>query len=436
MRKYSLIPILLIILISGCVQQAEKNNISNQPTAEPTETPQATVVPTPVINETQLDFFNETDYPEITARIENAKSEINRAILIVTVRTSSVPLNNCDSNACPLNDLQISQDNAHLDCNGKTITPESNEKTAITITSDNVSIVNCHIESFNSAIIVTGSGAMIFGNTIMNNSKGGIIVKGNNNKVFSSNFRDNKWAHIDVKAGSRGNIIYNNTMIDTEGRYQPYTNSFAAIGLSGLNNTVLENVIKNNVEIGIKMAVFSPDGLPPSRNLIARNVIENSGVLGLEIAGAAVGESGSADLNPVSDGRNIIFNNSFSQSKLEFGLRIRWSNNNKIIGNLIHGNNWQGIHIMSSNGTLIEKNTIFRNGQGGIWLGNSHKNEISFNIISDNLQHCGILFTDWSNIVSTKNAAKNNMLSGNENRHDDKQICDEDNNEISQNKFE
>jgi parallel beta-helix repeat protein len=248
---------------------------------------------------------------------------------------------------------------------------------------------------------------------------------------------DNRKFDVHISATGRDNIIYNNSMIDTEDRYMPYTGALGAISVSGSNNRIIGNVIKNNAEVGIKMSMLSSTDPAPSENLVAENIIENSGVLGMEVTGAVVKEPAEKNIpaTQVSEGRNIIYNNNFSNSRNEFGLRVRWSNNNNIIGNTIYGNNWQGIHILSADRNLVERNTISRNSREGIWMGNSNNNKIDSNAVLDNAEHCGIIFTDWNNLVSMNNTAGNNLMSGNGNLHDEKQICDEDSNFVSGNEF-
>jgi len=370
--------------------------------------------------------------------IESAKSEIDLVAGIIATRSPNIVLEDCNGDICFLDNFQISQDGAHLDCQGKTIKPENNADIALVVTANNASVVNCRIDSFRrNAIEIRGSGNIIANNIVVGNPEGGLVIDGDDNKIFNNDMKDNKKFNVHIQEGRRNNIIYNNTMLDTPGLYQPYTHAIGAISVSGSDNIVLGNTIRDHAEIGIKMETYPPADSSPSGNLVAGNTVENSGVLGLEITGAVVGELGSAGPpdSPVSNGQNIVFNNTFSQSKNEFGLRIRWSNNNRIIENSINGNNWQGIHIMVANGTLIERNIIFENKEGGIWLGNSNNNEIYSNEIYDNGQHCGILFTKWMTAVSVNNTAKNNVLTGNGGMHDDKQICDEDGNSVSQNEF-
>lgn len=436
--------IVVVILISGCIQNQAGNKIANE-TINQTE---KTIQPLEIIKSPNISPQNnknisssstklEQDYPEIIAQIEQSKLKINKASQIAATRTTDIQLNDCDGNVCFVSALTLSKNNAHLDCKGKTIKPKGNAKTAFVITANNVSIVNCHIESFEKAIKILGSDNIITKNTIINNPNGGIVIEGNNNNIFNNIIKDNKWAGVEIKAKGKENIIYNNTMIDTKDLYAPYTNSFAAIGISGSDNVVLENIIQNNAEIGVKMMMFSASDGPPQRNLIAKNIIENCSVLAIEIYGAVEKQEGEnkIPLTQIKEDNNIIFNNTLLGSKKEFGLRIRWSNSNKIIENNISNNNWQGMHLLTSNNNLIEKNIIFKNGNGGIWLGNSDNNKVYSNQIYENKQHCGIQFTTGDGKLSTNNIVKDNILTANEGMHSDGQICDEDSNLIFQNEF-
>jgi parallel beta-helix repeat protein len=429
MKKISVITILVILFVIGgfilfLIFQEQKDQKV-----------------TPIItlhNETTLaTYFNEQDYPEILAQIIQARAEIVRATQIIKNRNSNINLDDCQDNVCFIDTFQISQDNSHLDCQGKIIKPKKNDTYfGLIITAKNTSVINCGFESFKTAIKIQGSENIITNNSITNNPENGIVIEGSHNFVFNNNMRDNKRASVHVEATSKQNIIYNNTMIDT-GIYQPYTNGLGAISISGSENIILENNIKNNPEESICIQIYSKTASAPSKNLVARNNIENSGVLAIGITGAVTGSLGSQGQpeSPISEGQNIIFNNTLAKSKNEFGLRMRWSNNNKIIGNIIRENNWSGISTMAIERNLFEKNIISNNKREGIWLGSSNSNEFWDNIIVNNTEHCAIVFTEWLNDTSTNNTFKNNLIAGNGNMHDDKQICDEDHNLISENEF-
>ena len=434
-------------LIFGCRQATQvQNSTANQSPSTANKTPTLT----PEVNNSQTTSANQTPpYPPNNAsistnntppqdldmidKIEFGEREVHNATAILGVRSSNIILD-CNG-ICFSDSFQIFQDDAHLNCQGRKIRPENNAQVALVIEANNVSVVNCDISNFDIGIKILGSGNIIADNTITNNSKGGIVIEGDNNRVFNNNIRDNKWANIEIKAGSEKNIIFNNTMIDTPDIYQPYAGSLAAIGILGSDNIVLDNVIKNTHEIGIKLTPLVVEAPAPSRNFVARNIIENSGVLALEITGAVVKDAKTnTPATQNAEGQNIIFNNTLTSSKNEFGLRIRWSNQNKIIKNSIYDNRWQGIHILSANGNLIERNVVCGN-QEGIWLGDAYNNTIFSNVISNSVEHCGVVLTDWNNSTSSSNTIKSNTLVSNGNMHDNKQICDEDNNTISENEF-
>ncbi|MBI4981184.1 right-handed parallel beta-helix repeat-containing protein [Candidatus Woesearchaeota archaeon] len=423
--------------VEGGKPEESSPNLAEQPVIFPSQKMPANPIPGPEESLSKIPLFKEEDYLEILSAIQINKLKIAEAVQSLAIRSPNVILDNCQGEVCYVNNLEISLDGAHLDCGGKKLLPKGEAKIAVTVIADGVSIINCQIDSFKKrGILVLGSGNILAYNTITNNPEGGIIIEGNSNLLFNNDFKDNKWANLEIKAKSSQNIIYNNSMIDTDGLYQPYTNAFAAIGISGSDNVILENIIQNNAEVGIKLTPFHSDEPPPTRNLIARNHVNNSGVLGLEITGAVGGPRGSEEFpeSPISEGRNIAFNNSFTYSKKEMGLRVRWSNYNEIIGNTIQGNNWMGLHLLLANGSIIEKNKIIDN-QGGIWLGAAEGSIIEGNIIFHNHQHCGILFTDGLGLLSTNNKAIRNLLEGNEDWHDEKQICDDGGNFLLNNSF-
>lgn len=458
MRSWLVGILVLLVLVSGCIGGEKKEELTTTVTevttttittkiitiTEPTITTTGRTSITPTTGSTttttlvEFVVFREQDYPEILAQIDQAKSEIAQAATIISTRINNIQLNDCQGEICFLDAFQISRDNSHLDCHGRTIKPKKKDTYhGLIITAKNVSIVNCKFDSFKTAIKIQGSDNIISDNTITNNSEGGIEIEGNHNFVFNNNITDNKNFNIHVKGTGKKNIIYNNTVIDT-GLYQPYSNCLGSITISGSENIVLENTVNNNAEEGISIQMFSKTDPAPSKNLIAMNKIEDMGVLSLSITGAVVGPLGSQGQpeSPISEGENVIFNNILAKSKNEFGLRMRWSNNNKIIGNIIRENTWSGISTMAIERNLFEKNTIINNKREGIWLGSSDSNKISYNLIANNTEHCAIVFTDWLNDTSKNNTFKNNLVAGNGNMHDEKQICDEDHNLIIKNKFE
>ncbi len=380
--------------------------------------------------------FEKQNYPEILKRMKKAKLKISRASLVVKKRNLDVQLSNCENNICFLDNFEISQDNVQLDCEQKEIWPRSEAEIAIIINANNVSVVNCVIKSFDTAIKVIGSKNIITKNTIINNNEGAIEAYGDNNKIFNNTLSNNEKYGVYLRAKSNDNIVYKNQIVNTV-LFQPYSGAIGAIGVAGSKNAVLENTIKNNSEIGIKLAKFFVKSPAPFNNLIAENKIINSGVLGIEITGAVPKKPVNKNIpkTSISLGKNIVFDNHIFGSKKEFGLRIRWSNNNRIIGNIIRKNKWQGIHILSAKRNLISGNFVSRNSREGIWLGDANENEIYSNTISNNDAHCGILFTKWRKKISENNIAKGNTFSGNGKLHNQKQICDEDRNLIDENEF-
>jgi len=370
--------------------------------------------------------FAENDYPKILAKIEKVETKITIAENLIQARMSNITLDNCSGDICYLDNLEISTDNAHLDCSNKTLQPLNNATVGITISGDLVSIINCTFAGFTQAIIISGSENIIAHNIIQNNPEGGVTITGDKNKIFNNTFSDNKKYNIFTDIGADYNYIYNNTMIDIDNLYQPYTGAIGAIGISSAHNKIIKNTITNNAEEGIKIFLLEAAEAAPFKNLIAENTVMNSGVLGLEISG---------ELAQSKKGQNTAFNNIFSQSENEFGLRIRYSHGNRLIGNQIKNNNWQGIHILLANNTFIKDNTVSKNGSDGIWLGDAHKSWVYRNTVKNNHNTCGINFAKWKGNKSKNNIAKLNTLKDNGGLHNNSQICDEDANKIVENIF-
>ena len=176
-------------------------------------------------------------------------------------------------------------------------------------------------------------------------------------------------------------------------------NIICGISISGDNNYILNNTLKDNYN-GIKLA--------GNNNTIAGNVIESNNRTGIYYVWIrSIGKS----YDPIYQNNiikeNIIINNAE-------GIYVERSNNSLIYNNLIANNRWTGVYAPDNdpgdeyypykNNTKIENNTIINNGYGIIFF-DSNRTTITDNIIALNnrsisLYDCNKTLIYHNNIVN------------------------------------
>ena len=106
---------------------------------------------------------------------------------------------------------------------------------------------------------------------------------------------------------------------------------------------------------------------------------------------------------------NIIFNNTITTSKENYGISI-YGSNNLILENKITDNDWNGISLAGEN-NMLYKNTIENNGEVGINLNSCINNTVSENIVQGNLDGLYIGYGSINNHIIS-NIASNNLDAG------------------------
>lgn len=160
-------------------------------------------------------------------------------------------------------------------------------------------------------------------------------------------------------------------------------NSKAGICISGYSfNNISENIIANNAE-GIHL-------YNSSNNKITKNVIRNQG--------------DDSAIVCFDSCNNIISENTFIDTSMSIYLG-RWSDSNVISDNSITDYDY-GIRIDFSFNNMIYGNLI-KNGNRGVYLTNSKYNNITYNNIEDN-EDSGIHITNLKdNVISPNNFTNN-----------------------------
>ena len=193
--------------------------------------------------------------------------------------------------------------------------------------------------------------------------------------------------------GGAGNSFEQSSVSDTyRGVY---------LGPQTMSNTVQYNHFTMNV---FGTFVYGSD----DNRILNNTYMEN--LLGVELLGHWSG--------PLYSNNTLIEGNEFFANDAS-GIRISYSNNNSILNNTISENGDNGISFdrstqgALSNHNLIRGNEISNNPVGIMSSGSSY-NEISFNLISDNLN--GIFFDSGEGEGSTNNTVHNNTFARNGDR--------------------
>ncbi len=264
-------------------------------------------------------------------------------------------------------------------------TIRSNNASGIFIQTGNSLITENNIGYNNQiGIFIFGQNNTISNNIVRENNQTGILIYGLLNKIFNNNITLNNESGI-IISGSDNNFTKNNIS---------FNKGYGVEILSSFNDKFIENFVSFNNISGFVLGNISSGYITPSENnTILNNKILNNTNYGIEI------KFGNNN-NIIS---NIIENNFLggllSTPQLMFGS-LESPLNNKIILNNISKNSY-GIIINSSNTTLIEKNNIINNNINGISLENSHYNTIANNTIKENkLNGIKISLSKHNNILA------------------------------------
>jgi len=326
-----------------------------------------------------------------------------------------------------------------LDCKGYTIESQ-NIYTGDGIyveMSENVTIRNCTITKFESAIFLNlssndsivdnnlsnnrlGLGGItnytIIQNNVANNNTGltmeqppgstGILVLGSHNIIRNNTLQDNMIG-IQVTSGDPSNPIEtkNNTIINNNASY----NNFG-IFLNAAYSTVANNTANNNTGANESQGPGSAGiTVMGSHNTIRNNTLQNN-LYGITVA---PGDPG----NPVETINNTIADNDASYNK--YGIRLENSSDNTLSNNTANSNTKShGIWLDFSSNNTVSNNTANLNSEGGICLDYSNNNTVTDNTANEN-KHCGIQLLRGG----YKNGSCNNTVTNNTANNNDNGIC-------------
>jgi parallel beta-helix repeat protein len=209
--------------------------------------------------------------------------------------------------------------------------------------------------------------------------KSGIYLDSSSNiSIYNNKIHDNEYGiflYLSSFINIQGNEIYNNlegvwTTFSSNNSYinnivhdhkikvDNFGMGFFFTGAPYSNNKIEGNLVYNNDADGIHLEdLTGPDSIEFWNNTIFNNTVYNNSMHGIFIG---------------SDGRNnfiinnTVHHNGFTAINPRAGIRISWSPNNIIIGNIVHSNN-DGISLEKSinnqytiNNTIAD-NTIYNN---------------------------------------------------------------------------
>jgi len=281
------------------------------------------------------------------------------------------------------------------DNNHTTIIDGNGIGTVVNITGDAVSLQSFIIRNggrdyVKFAGISIRSDDCIISKNIIDNNHQGILLENTTQNIISFNTMSNNSYSIALK-NSTSAFIINNSI---------YENFYDGIYLSNCSeNTIINNTIANNQQYGIQATYAGPIDKQyrkeSKNNFISKNLINNNKKDGIYL---------------VLSNQNIIKNNSIDNNS-GHGILLHGSNN-KIYGNIIRNNEYNGILITTkwytnSNNNVVENNIIIGNLESGIILDDATDDRIIGNKIK-NSKH-GILLSGINNTIAANDIEENSV---------------------------
>lgn len=268
---------------------------------------------------------------------------------------------------------------------------------AVLVTSRNCIIANNTMQGNAVGILISSDGNTVVGNEVDDNYLGGLVIfSSRDNHISDNSFCSNNQAGI-IAIDSEDNLIVNNNASENMGiaikLYQSQgnvikdnlmiTNDYGIVLSNSSNNTVHNNSAINN-----------DYGFYPYRS--RGNAISNNTASENDYAIYLWDSCG----NLVAD--NDLEDNDGS------GITLFFSHENRLEGNNAGLNEQYGIHLISSNGNLMQRN-IFSNisAGSGAFFEDSSANNFSFNQVNTNFDK-GLQM-----VASSRNILEGNAFRGN-----------------------
>ena len=168
-----------------------------------------------------------------------------------------------------------------------------------------------------------------------------------------------------------------------------YISRFRSNGIlldASYNNIISNNIIRDNLNIGIQLSSSS------AKNLIIGNDVRSNTSVGIDVSG--------------SDNNRITNNNVEGNSVA--GIYLNGSSSNSLTSNDSHSNTGYGIALASANENTISSNNVYSNTSTGILISGNNNSIVSNNMKSNGSS--GLASTGSQNTISGNTSTDNTSI--------------------------
>ncbi|MBI5226888.1 right-handed parallel beta-helix repeat-containing protein, partial [Candidatus Micrarchaeota archaeon] len=297
--------------------------------------------------------------------------------------------------------VNITASDVLLDCEGHMISGNrfSSETGNVGVkvnTENNVTIRNCRIQNFSSAILVSGSSNVtIYNNTLTNNTHHGVrvdTVPNNDTRIFNNTISYNSQTGIQANANS--SLVYNNLFFNQS--------SYQIRFLGGVNNNITNNTIWNGSSTGIRIDGYTNDTYIFNNTIFNHTGASGSGILLVNsyrayIHNNTIYNNSQYGVWIQTGAYNNVSNNTISNHSAKTAVRADGQENFTRVESNVLSNNAGGVHVLNGINFTIRNNTITFSSDYSILLQTySHNHTVANNTIA-NFSQSGIRIIDQSN---------------------------------------
>ncbi|MBI5159166.1 right-handed parallel beta-helix repeat-containing protein [Candidatus Micrarchaeota archaeon] len=281
--------------------------------------------------------------------------------------------------------LSFTSDFLSLDCNNHTITGNGIGAGINASGRKNVTIQNCRILNFTTAINLTDSNySIILNNEAYNNSKDGIsLVRSNSNNITNNTLHEN------YDNGLRVHASTNNSIQDNTARNNSLDGFTIVTGSE--NNTLSFNFAYNNSQSGVSVSYLSHN------NTLTFNTAYNNSFAGFTLA-----QSSSTKL----------FNNTAYSNTADGFSSSGSSDFTNFTQNFAFNNSQNGFKASQSRNNLLYNNTAYYNSLSGALVSQSLNASLTLNNLTNNTLYGLSVYLSSHNATITSNNASYNSLEG------------------------
>ncbi len=267
------------------------------------------------------------------------------------------------------------------------------------------------VDGEHSGLWINASVVTIENTKICHNYDGVTLANSNNSNIYGNTIQDCVECGIAV-GYSNGNSICSNTI---------QNNSIGVAVAYSNDNCICDNLIQNNSLFGLYVGFSDANNI--SNNVFIgdgaffiysyNNTVENNTVNGKPLVYMESQENKKIDWKTgqiiLAGCRNIEITDQ-NISGVEIAIEFFDTNQSKVHNSIIQ-NNYYGVYLQESHGNQIYGNTIQGNTERGVFLQDSSGNSIYYNIIQNNgLQAIDLIDSNSNNIFG--NTIQNNSYYG------------------------